>query len=144
VAWTLPPAARRSTPALARDARVPLLSNCVPPPISLLPNFQQGVGHGHHRRSHPEYRDEAIAAFEAAEETVHATEDGCLLYALHESPDGKFVMIEKYADQAAVDAHVAGAGLAALIKALEGKLAAPMDVQILTPHPAGSAEKGAL
>jgi quinol monooxygenase YgiN len=92
----------------------------------------------------PEYKDEVIAAFEAAEETVHASEDGCLLYALHESPDGKFVMIEKYADQAAVDAHVAGAGLAGLIKALEGKLTGPVDVQVLIPHPAGSADKGVL
>jgi quinol monooxygenase YgiN len=92
----------------------------------------------------PEHRDEVIAALEAAEETVHASEDGCLLYALHEMPDGRLVMIEKYADQAAVDAHVAGAGLAALIKALDGKLAAPMDVRVMTPHPAGSAEKGVL
>jgi quinol monooxygenase YgiN len=92
----------------------------------------------------PEYKDDVIAAFVAAEETVHPSEDGCLLYALHESPDGKLVMIEKYADQAAVDTHVSGPGLAALIKALDGKLAAPMDVQVLTPHPAGSAAKGAL
>lgn len=92
----------------------------------------------------PEYKDEVIAAFEAAEETVHASEEGCLLYALHEAPDGKLVMIEKYADQAAVDTHRSGAGLAALIKALDGKLAAPMDVQVLAPHPAGSAAKGAL
>jgi quinol monooxygenase YgiN len=92
----------------------------------------------------PEHRDEVIAAFEAAEETVHASEDGCLLYALHEAPDGRLVMIEKYASDEAVAAHRSGAGLAALIKALDGKLAAPMDVQILAPHPAGSPVKGAL
>jgi quinol monooxygenase YgiN len=92
----------------------------------------------------PEYRDEVIAALEAAEEKVHASEDGCHLYALHEGPDGRLVMIEKYADQAAVDAHVKGDGLAALSAALKGKLAAPIDVQQLTPHPAGSADKGAL
>lgn len=92
----------------------------------------------------PEYRDEVIAAFKSAEETVHAAEDGCLLYALHEGPDGRLVMIEKYADQAAVDAHLAGEGLAGLIAALKDKLTAPMDVQMLAPHPAGSADKGAL
>ena len=92
----------------------------------------------------PEYRDEVIAALEKAEDTVHSSEDGCLLYALHEGPDGRLVMIEKYADQAAVDAHVAGAGLAALSAALKDKLAAPLDVQVLTPHPAGTAEKGVL
>jgi quinol monooxygenase YgiN/Mg-chelatase subunit ChlD len=92
----------------------------------------------------PEHREEVIAAFEKAEESVHATEDGCLLYALHEAPDGDLVMIEKYADQAAFDAHVSGAGLAALVADLKGKLTGRMDVKILTPHPAGSPEKGAL
>jgi len=92
----------------------------------------------------PEHRDEVIAAFEAAEATVHTSEPGCLLYALHEGGDGRLVMIEKYADEAAVTAHRGGEGLAGLRAALDGKLSAPMDVQVLTPHPAGSAEKGAL
>jgi quinol monooxygenase YgiN len=92
----------------------------------------------------PEYRDDVIAAFEKAEEAVHPAEDGCLLYALHEGTDGRLVMIEKYADQAAVDAHVKGAGLAALVADLKGKLEDPIDVQILSPHPAGSPDKGAL
>jgi quinol monooxygenase YgiN len=92
----------------------------------------------------PEHRDEVIAALETAKSTVHATEDGCLLYALHEGPDGRLVMIEKYADDAAVAAHQGGAGLAVLGAALKGKLSAPLDVQVLTPHPAGSPEKGAL
>jgi quinol monooxygenase YgiN len=92
----------------------------------------------------PEHRDEVIAAFEAAKEKVHESEDGCLLYALHEGQDGRLVMIEKYADQAAIDRHLKGEGLAELIAALKGKLSAPMDVQALTPHPAGSASKGAL
>jgi len=92
----------------------------------------------------PEYRDEVLAAHAKAQQTVHETEDGCLLYALHEGPDGRLVMIEKYTDQAAVDAHISGAGLAALQAALAGKLTAPVDVQVLTPRPAGSAEKGIL
>jgi len=92
----------------------------------------------------PEHRDEVIAAFEKAEEVVHAGEDGCLLYALHEAPNGDLVMIEKYADQAAVDAHTSGAGIAGLIADLKGKLAERLDVKILTPHPAGSPAKGVL
>jgi quinol monooxygenase YgiN len=92
----------------------------------------------------PEHRDEVIAAFERAEEIVHAGEDGCLLYALHEAPNGDLVMIEKYADQAAFDAHSSGAGLAALVPDLKGKLGAPLDVKVLTPHPAGSPAKGVL
>src|ERR1700744_1326104 len=90
----------------------------------------------------PEHRAEAIAAFEAAIAKVHADEDGCELYALHEGPDGRLVMIEKYASDEAVAAHRAGAGLAALREALDGKLAGPMDVQVLAPHPAGSLAKG--
>ena len=92
----------------------------------------------------PEHRDEVIAAFEKAQEAVHAAEDGCLLYALHEAPNGDLVMIEKYTDQAAVDAHRSGSGLATLIADLKGKLAGPLDVKILTPHPAGSPDKGVL
>ena len=92
----------------------------------------------------PEYRDEVIAAIETAQQTVHPSEEGCHLYALHEGPDGRLVMIEKYEDQAAVDAHLKGDGLAALSAAIKGKLAAPMDVQLLAPHTAGSPDKGAL
>ena len=92
----------------------------------------------------PEHREEVIAAFEEAIGKVHAEEDGCELYALHEGPDGRLVMIEKYASDDAVAAHRAGAGLASLREVLNGKLAAAMDVQVLAPHPAGSPVKGAL
>ena len=91
-----------------------------------------------------EHREEVIAAFEAAIEKVHAEEDGCLLYALHEGPDGRLLMIEKSASDEPVTVHRAGSGLAALREALDGKLSAPMDVQGLTPRPAGSPAKGAL
>jgi quinol monooxygenase YgiN len=92
----------------------------------------------------PEHREEAIAAFEAAIEKVHTEEDGCELYALHEGPDGRLVMIEKYASDEAFAVHRAGGGLAGLVESLKGKLSAPMDVQVLTPRPAGSPAKGAL
>ena len=92
----------------------------------------------------PEHREQVIAAFEAAIEKVHAEEDGCELYALNEGPDGRLVMIEKYTSDEAVTAHRAAAGLAALREDLNGKLSAPMDLQVLTPHPAGSPVKGAL
>ena len=91
----------------------------------------------------PEHRDEVIAAFEAAIAQVHDEEPGCELYALHEGPD-RLVMIEKYASEDAVAEHRKGAGLAGLAAALKGKLSAPLDVQILAPHPAGAQSKGAL
>ncbi len=92
----------------------------------------------------PEHKAEVIAAFEAAIAQVHSEEPGCELYALHEGQDGRLVMIEKYASQDAVETHIKGAGLAGLRAALEGKLAGPLDVQALAPHPAGLAGKGAL
>ena len=91
----------------------------------------------------PEHRAEVIAAFEAAIAQVHDEEPGCELYALHEGED-RLVMIEKYASEDAVATHRKGAGLAELGAALKGKLSAPLDVQILTPHPAGTPGKGAL
>jgi quinol monooxygenase YgiN len=92
----------------------------------------------------PEYTGDVIAALERAEDAVHEAEEGCLLYALHETADGSLVMIEKYADQAAFEAHGAGPALKALIGDLNGKLVSPLDVKILTPHPAGSPDKGVL
>ena len=92
----------------------------------------------------PEHRDEVIAALETAIGKTHDAEEGVLLYALHEGRDGRLVMIEKYTDSAAVAAHGQSAELAELSAALQGKLSAPMDIQLLTPHPAGSAEKGTL
>jgi quinol monooxygenase YgiN len=91
----------------------------------------------------PEHRAEVIAAFDAAIAQVHDEEPGCELYALHEGTD-RLVMIEKYASEDAVAEHRKGAGLAGLAAALKGKLSAPLDVQILAPHPAGAQGKGAL
>jgi quinol monooxygenase YgiN len=92
----------------------------------------------------PEHRAEVIAAFEAAMDRVHSEEPGCELYALHEGPDSRLVMIEKYASRDAVNEHLSGGGLAELRAALEGKLSSVIDVQVLSPHPAGMASKGAL
>jgi quinol monooxygenase YgiN len=84
-----------------------------------------------------------IAAFEAAIARVHDDEPGCELYALHQGPD-RLVMIEKYSSQDAAAEHGKGAGLAQLRAELAGKLSADVDVQVLSPHPAGMAGKGAL
>ena len=92
----------------------------------------------------PEYRDEVIAAIETVQEKVHASDDDCLLYALHEGKDGRLVMIEKYSSMEALKAHGKSAELAELAAALDGKLTQPMDLQVLAPHTAGSPEKGAL
>ena len=90
----------------------------------------------------PAHRAEVVAAFEEAISQVHS-EPGVGLYALHEGAD-RLVMIEKYESQQARSAHLQGAALAGLRTALEGKLRSGLDVQVLVPHPAGTAQQGAL
>ena len=90
----------------------------------------------------PEHRAEVIAAIEEAIPRVH-DEQGVELYALHEGPD-RLVMIEKYESQQARSEHRNGAAFADLLTALEGKLSGSLDAQVLVPHPAGNAPKGAL
>ena len=83
-----------------------------------------------------------IAAFEAAIARVH-DEPGAELYALHEGT-GRLVMIEKYESEQARSEHAKSAALAGLRSALAGKLSSGLDAQVLVPHPAGNAQKGAL
>ena len=89
-----------------------------------------------------EHRAEVVAAFEAAIARVH-DEPGVELYALHEGRD-RLVMIEKYESEQARSEHGNGAALAHLRSALQGKLSSGLDAQVLVPHPAGNAQKGAL
>jgi quinol monooxygenase YgiN len=90
----------------------------------------------------PEHRAEVIAAFEEAIARVH-DEPGVELYALHEGHD-RLVIIEKYESEQARSEHGKGAALADLRSALQGTLSSGLDAQVLTPHPAGNARKGAL
>lgn len=90
----------------------------------------------------PEQRAEVIADFEEAIARVH-DEPGVELYALHEGRDG-LVMIEKYASEQARAEHSKRQALADLLASLKGKLSRDLDLQVLTPHPAGTAEKGKL
>jgi len=90
----------------------------------------------------PEHRAEVVAAFEEAIARVH-DEPGVDLYALHEGRD-RLIMIEKYESEQARSEHAKGAALADLRSALRGKLSSDLDAQVLVPHPAGNAQKGAL
>ncbi len=89
----------------------------------------------------PEHRAEVIAALEKAIADVHAHDDGCLLYALHEGDD-RLVFVEKWTSAEALAEHSRGAALVELNQALSGRLAGPTDVQVLRPHPAGHAGPG--
>jgi quinol monooxygenase YgiN len=91
----------------------------------------------------PEHRAEVIAAMEKAIADVHAHDDGCLLYALHQGED-RLVMVEKWASAEALAEHSRGAALVELNQALSGRLAGQTDVQILRPQPAGTPAQGSL
>jgi quinol monooxygenase YgiN len=94
-------------------------------------------------RPFPEHRDQVIAAMESVIARVHAQDAGCLLYALHEGSD-RLVMIEKWASEEALAAHLRAPALAELLPKLHGLLEAPTDVQTFRPRPAGTSEQGAL
>ena len=91
----------------------------------------------------PDHRAAVIAAFEQAIARAHAEDAGCELYALHENED-RLVMIEKWTSPEALEDHARGEALAELNRGVEGKIVGELDVQILTPHPAGTPEQGAL
>ena len=90
----------------------------------------------------PEYREDVIAAFTAIIPQVH-DEDGCELYALHADAD-RLVLVEKWASPDALATHSKGAALAALNPTLAGKVAAPPEIIVLDPVPAGDPAKGQL
>ncbi|MCW2908103.1 MAG: putative antibiotic biosynthesis monooxygenase [Actinomycetia bacterium] len=89
----------------------------------------------------PEHRAEVIAAMEKVIADVHAHDDGCLLYALHEGDD-RLVMVEKWTSAEALAEHSRAPALAELNEALNGRLEGGLDVQVLRPHPAGTADQG--
>jgi quinol monooxygenase YgiN len=91
----------------------------------------------------PGQRDELVRRLEPAIQEVHE-EEGCLLYAIHDAPDGSVVMIEKWASGELLDAHSVGEPVQRLRLAIADVIAAPVQVTKLEPIPAGTAEQGAL
>lgn len=88
-------------------------------------------------------REELVRRLQPAIEEVHA-EDGCALYAIHDSPDGTIVMIEKWDSAAQLDAHAAGPAVQRLNASIADVIASPVIVTRLTPIAAGTVERGAL
>ncbi|MFF2146180.1 putative quinol monooxygenase [Kitasatospora sp. NPDC058190] len=91
-------------------------------------------------KTKPGRRDEVLAAFEKHTPAIHA-EDGCELYAVHAGTD-RVTVVEKWADQATLDAHGSGAPLAAIAAAVADALAEPLDIAVMEPFPAGDEAKG--
>ena len=87
--------------------------------------------------------NQVVAALSPAIAEVHE-EPGCLLYAIHETPDGQILMIEKWESAELLDAHGAGEPVKRLNAALEGLLQGPVEVTRLSPIPAGTTQQGSL
>jgi quinol monooxygenase YgiN len=94
---------------------------------------------------HPiaEHRDEVVAAFVDTIARVHAEDQGCELYALHDGED-RLVMIEKWTSEEALAAHGRGPALVDLNARITGKYLGEIDVRVLRPLPAGRAQQGTL
>ena len=83
-------------------------------------------------------KPEAVDALRAALQTlVTATraEDGCLSYDLFESvaAPGTFVTLERWTDQAALDAHMTTPHIAAALAAADGALSGDIAIHPLVP-----------
>ncbi|UKA58231.1 putative quinol monooxygenase [Arthrobacter sp. FW306-2-2C-D06B] len=87
--------------------------------------------------------DQVVAALSPAIAEVHQ-EPGCLLYAIHDSPNGQILMIEKWESAELLDAHGDGEPVKRLNAALDGLLDCPVDVMRHEPIPAGTPLQGAL
>jgi quinol monooxygenase YgiN len=91
----------------------------------------------------PEHRDAVRVALIHAIGRTHAEDQGCLLYALHES-EGSLCMVEKWETASDLERHGAGAAIAELGEGLRERLLDPIDVQIFKAVPAGTEEQGHL
>jgi len=86
---------------------------------------------------------QVLDALRVAIPLVHE-EDGCLLYAIHDAPNGDIFMIEKWESAELLDSHGAGPAVAALNQSLEGLLDGPVEVTRFVPIPVGTESQGAL
>ena len=92
-------------------------------------------------RPSPNDRDEVVRVLEETVARVHAEDHGCELYSLHSDGDD-FVLIEKWTDQAALDAHGISEATRAMGQGLKDKLREPVVIIRLKPIPLGDPRLG--
>ena len=90
----------------------------------------------------PEHADAVREAVLEAVPRVHE-EPGCEWYSLHRGRDGDLVVVEKWESAEALAAHGKGEPLTERSRQLDGKLAGPPQLQVLTAVPTGDDAKGA-
>ncbi|HWK19880.1 MAG TPA: putative quinol monooxygenase [Microbacteriaceae bacterium] len=89
----------------------------------------------------PGHTTDVLAALAYASPSILA-EQGCELYAGHEAPDGTILMIEKWATQADLDAHLAGEPVRAYRDARAPFEERTPQLEILTPLEGADPERG--
>jgi quinol monooxygenase YgiN len=89
--------------------------------------------------------DQAEAAVRGVAGPTHA-EEGCVLYAAHrvEGDPDRLVLIERWTSREALDEHLASAHLLAFRDESADLWAAPPEVMMVQPVPAGDPAKGTL
>ena len=80
------------------------------------------------------------AAMQEVIPLVHQ-EDGCEMYALHRWKNS-VMFIEKWRDDAALQAHSGGEAVKGLNEKLKGKVDGRPEIRVLEPRPAGDPAKG--
>lgn len=91
----------------------------------------------------PTARDAVREALRRVTESTHS-EPGCLLLALHESDDGNFLQVGKWASLDLWRAHGDAESVATLNAELDGLLAIDRRIAWFHPTPVGLSEKNAL
>lgn len=85
-----------------------------------------------------------MEAFKIAVVTIQEDDDGCLLYALHETDNGQIVIIEKWQDSSCLEAHGMSPAVQKLNEALDGHLARPVEILRMGRLQLGSVAKGSV
>ena len=88
---------------------------------------------------------ELLDAFGELAVATHA-EEGCIAYTLHRAHDDHdvIVLVERWASRAALDEHLASPHMASFRRETAELFAAPTQVTIAEPVPAGDPSKGLL
>ncbi len=87
--------------------------------------------------------DDLRAALVEAIPAVHE-EQGCELYAIHDGPEDKIWMVEKWTTVSDLDVHGSGPAVARLGELTAGLTTGPAEVIRMQAIPAGTTEQGQL
>ncbi len=96
-------------------------------------------------RARPGREADAREALEGLVEPTHA-EEGCILYAMHVSPDDatRLAFVERWSAREHLDAHLQSPHIAALLERVDELFSEAPDIVVYDPVVLGEPTKGAL